>query len=146
VAHQCKAKGVAMKYILLLILLLNGLFASSSEFIEKMNYETIYEKALERAIKENKSIMMIASTKSCPWCRKLERQTLTRDNINNIIQKNFVPLAVDQDLKNYPKKYEVKVVPTVYFINPKDESVIKKVLGYKNKKEFSKILDEVVSK
>ncbi|TLP40635.1 thioredoxin family protein [Arcobacter arenosus] len=135
-----------MKYILLLILLLNGLFASSSEFIEKMNYETIYEKALERAIKENKSIMMIASTKSCPWCRKLERQTLTRDNINNIIQKNFVPLAVDQDLKNYPKKYEVKVVPTVYFINPKDESVIKKVLGYKNKKEFSKILDEVVSK
>jgi thioredoxin-related protein len=90
--------------------------------------------------------MMIASTKSCPWCRKLERQTLTRDNINNIIQKNFVPLAVDQDLKNYPKKYEVKVVPTVYFINPKDESVIKKVLGYKNKKEFSKILDEVVSK
>lgn len=135
-----------MKYILLLILLLNGLFASSSEFIEKMNYEIIYEKALERAIKENKSIMMIASTKSCPWCRKLERQTLTRDNINNIIQKNFVPLAVDQDLKNYPKKYEVKVVPTVYFINPKDESVIKKVLGYKNKKEFSKILDEVVSK
>ncbi len=135
-----------MKYILLLILLLNGLFASSSEFIEKMNYETIYEKALERAIKENKSIIMIASTKSCPWCRKLERQTLTRDNINNIIQKNFVPLAVDQDLKNYPKKYEVKVVPTVYFINPKDESVIKKVLGYKNKKEFSKILDEVVSK
>lgn len=135
-----------MKYILLLILLLNGLFASSSEFIEKMNYETIYEKALERAIKENKSIMMIASTKSCPWCRKLERQTLTRDNINNIIQKNFVPLAVDQDLKNYPKKYEVKVVPTVYFIYPKDESVIKKVLGYKNKKEFSKILDEVVSK
>ncbi len=135
-----------MKYILLLILLLNGLFASSSKFIEKMNYETIYEKALERAIKENKSIMMIASTKSCPWCRKLERQTLKRENINNIIQKNFVPLAVDQDLKNYPKKYEVKVVPTVYFINPKNESVIKKVLGYKNKKEFSKILDEVVSK
>ncbi len=135
-----------MKYILLLILLLNGLFASSSKFIENMNYETIYEKALERAIKENKSIMMIASTKSCPWCRKLERQTLKRENINNIIQKNFVPLSVDQDLKNYPKKYEVKVVPTVYFINPKNESVIKKVLGYKNRKEFSKILDEVVSK
>jgi len=135
-----------MKYILLLILLLSGLYASSSKFIEQMNYETVYEKALEKAKKQNKSIMMIASTKSCPWCRKLERQTLKRENINNIIQKNFIPLAVDQDLGNYPKKFEVKVVPTVYFINPEDESVVKKVLGYKNRKEFSKILDEVVSK
>lgn len=132
-----------MKYILLLILLISGMFASSSKFIEEMGYETVYKKALQKAKKENKSLMMIASTKSCPWCRKLERQTLKRDNINEIIQKNFIALAVDQDLENYPKKYEVKVVPTIYFINPNDESVKKRVLGYKNKKEFAKILAEV---
>ena len=133
-----------MKLILLLTLIISGTFASSSKFIKEMKYETVYEKALEKAKKENKNLMMVASTKSCPWCRKLERQTLKKDDIDEIIQKNFIPLSVDQDLKNYPKKFEVKVVPTIYFINSKDETVIKRVLGYKNKKEFVKILNGVI--
>ena len=121
-----------------------NLYASSSKFIEEMKYETNYDIALEKAKENNKIIMMVASTNSCPWCRKLERQTLKKDEINTIIQENFIALSVDQDLKNYPDKFEVKVVPTIYFINSKDESVIKKVLGYQNKKEFSKILEEII--
>lgn len=121
-----------------------NLEASSKKFVEEMGYETVYETALKKAIDEKKSIMMIASTKSCPWCRKFERQTLKKDEINKIIKNNFIPLSVDQDLENYPKKFEVKVVPTIYFINPNDETVIEKVLGYKNKKEFSKVLSKVV--
>ena len=32
------------------------------------------EAALQKAKDSNKTLMMIASTKDCPWCRKLERQ------------------------------------------------------------------------
>ncbi len=133
-----------MKYILISLFLVFNLYGSSSKFIEEMKYETNYDIALQKAKENNKIIMMIASANSCPWCRKLERQTLKKDEINDIIQKNFIPLAVDQDLKNYPDKYEVKVVPTIYFINPKDESLVKKVLGYKNRKDFKLILEEIV--
>lgn len=135
-----------LKYFLLVILLAFSLNASSARFVKEMGYQINYEKALLKAKSENKLLMMVASTKSCPWCRKLERQTLKRENINTIIQKNFVPLSVDQELKNFPQKFEVKVVPTVYFINPKDESVVKKVLGYKNKKDFFVTISEVTQK
>lgn len=135
-----------MRYILLFLLLVVSLNASSKKFIEKMGYETNFEQALEKAKEESKTLMMIGSTKSCPWCRKMERQTLSRKNIANIIKENFIVVAVDQDLGNYPKKYEIKVVPTIYFINSKTEEVKERVLGYKSKKEFTKILDKVTSK
>lgn len=132
-----------MKYILFLLFLVSVSFASSAEFIKEMKYETLYETALQKAKNENKILMMVATSQSCPWCRKLERQTLKKDEINSVIQSKFIPLSVDQDLKNFPSNFELKVVPTIYFINPKDESVISKVLGYKNKKEFAEIISEV---
>lgn len=132
-----------MKYLLLLIFLVVSSNAASSKFTEEMGYETVYKKAFEKAKLENKNLLMIISTKVCPWCRKLERQTLKKEEINNTIQKNFVPLSVDNDLKNFPKKYEAMVVPTIYFVDVKKDSVIKRVLGYKNRKDFKKLLDEV---
>lgn len=135
-----------MKYLLLLILLFSGLYSSSVKFIEQMKYETNFEIALKKAKNEDKVLMMIATTQSCPWCRKMERQTLSKDEINTIIQNDFIPLSVDQDLKNFPSKYEVKVVPTVYFINGKDGNIINKTLGYKNKKDLKKILVDVKRK
>lgn len=131
-----------MKYLFFIVLFVSSLFASS-KFIEEMKYETNYELALQKAKNENKNLMMLVTSKSCPWCRKLERQTLSKENINSLIQKSYVPLNVDQDLKNYPKNLEVKYVPTVYFINPKNGKLIEKVVGYKNKKEFTNVLGNI---
>ena len=132
-----------MKYIFLSILLVSQIFATSVEFIKEMKYETVFEKALEKAKSEDKILMMVATSQSCPWCRKMERQTLKKEEINSLVQKSFVPLSVSQDEKNYPEKYLVQVVPTTYFINSKDGSVLKKVLGYKNKQDFKLILEEL---
>ena len=131
-----------MKYIFLILFIISGLF-SSSKFTEEMKYETNYEVALNKAKNENKNLMMLVTSESCPWCRKLERQILKKEDINDLIQKSYVPLNVDQDLKNYPKKFEVKYVPTVYFIDSKNGKVIEKSVGYKNKKEFTTILGKI---
>lgn len=132
-----------MKYFIFLILMILETSATSLKFIEEMKYETIYETAINKAKLENKILMMLVTSKSCPWCRKFERQTLKKEEINSLIQNNFIPLSVDQDLKNFPLKYEVKVVPTLYFIDSKDGKVLQKVMGYKTKKDFEEILKEV---
>lgn len=128
-----------MKYIVLFILIVFNLNAS-----EMINYQTNYEKALTNAVQSNKILMMLVTTKSCPWCKKLENQVLKKENISKLINENFIPLYVDLDLINYPKKFEIKVVPTIYFINAKDEMVIEKSMGYKNKKDFENILRGVI--
>lgn len=136
-------RNIFLIFILGLFLNLN---ATSEKFIKEMNYEDDYKIALEKAKKENKLIMMIVSQVTCPWCRKLERQTLKKKKIDILVKENFIALSVDKDKLNYPKKFEVKVVPTIFFINSKDETVIKKVLGYKNKKDFKEILEKVIKK
>ena len=130
------------------LVFLFGLFlnlnATSLKFIEQMNYEVDYKLALQKAKESNKAIMMVVSQVTCPWCRKLERQTLKKQEIDTLVKKSFIALSVDKDKLNYPKKFEVKVVPTIFFIDAKDETVILKVLGYKNKKDFKQILEKVV--
>ncbi len=134
-------KNIYLVFILGLFLNLN---ATSEKFIKEMSYEDDYQIALEKAKKENKSIMMVVSQVTCPWCRKLERQTLKKKKIDALVKENFIPLSVDKDKLNYPKKFKVKVVPTIFFINSKDETIIKKILGYKNKKDFREILEKVL--
>lgn len=136
-------KNIFLVFILGLFLNLN---ATSQKFIKEMNYEIDYNIALQKANKENKNIMMVISQTTCPWCRKLERQTLKKENINALVKENFIALSVDKDLANFPKKYEAKVVPTIFFVNAKDETIIKKVLGYKNKKDFQEILEKMIEK
>lgn len=86
-----------MKYLILLILFISTSFASSAKFIEEMKYETVYTQALQKAKSQDKILMMVATTQSCPWCRKFERQTLSKDEINSEIKSNFIALSVDKN-------------------------------------------------
>lgn len=116
---------------------------SSVDFPKEMGYEIEYEKALEKAKKEKKPILLVVKTKTCPWCKKLERQTLKKEAIHTKIIENFIPLTLyKKDLLS--KGLNTKVVPTVYFISSKDEKVYKKSFGYKNRKEFGEILDKAI--
>lgn len=134
------------KKLLPLLLSTLYLFAAPQDFIDEMRYETNYASALKKAKEHNKAIMMVISTESCPWCRKLERQTLRKDNINEIVKANFIPLAITRDVGEYPKQFIAKVVPTVYFIDPKDEKPFDISYGYKNKKIYEDVLNTAKSK
>ena len=117
--------------------------ASTVELFNSLGYSKDYAQALEKAQKEDKPMMLVISTKTCPWCRKLEQQVLKRKNINKQVQNDFIGVPIERDTDVYPKKFTPKVVPTIVFVNPKDESVIFTSYGYKPKKEFSTLLKEV---
>jgi len=127
--------------VLTFALSLNG---ASLKFAKKMNYETDYEQALEKAIKSNKPIMLVIGTKTCPWCRKLENQTLKKDIIHDVVSKEFIALSLNKSKTAYPSQFFAKVVPTVFFIDPKKEESYHTSYGYKNKKVFSKIVNKAV--
>jgi hypothetical protein len=124
----------------LVILLFSALLLSASDiadFAQKMQYETVYETAKARALKENKPLMMVMVTHYCPWCRKFERRTLEKSSVNTIVQKNFVPLIVNREAKLYPKQFFTPRIPVVFFIDPKKESHFWESIGYKTISEFS---------
>lgn len=135
------------KLIFITLLSVAYIYAAPAKFIEQMNYQSNYEKALQKAKNQNKPIMMVLSTKTCPWCRKLENQTLKKNVISEMVANHFIPLAIDKDEPNtYPPQFSTKVVPTVYFIDPKTQTIFEKSLGYKNKNDFEKVLNEALVK
>jgi thioredoxin-related protein len=117
--------------------------ASTAQLFKSLGYSQDYAQGLEKAKKSNKVLMLVISEKTCPWCRKLEQQVLKRKNINEQVQKDFVGVGLEKNDDVYPKKFTPKVVPTVVFVNPNDERVIFNSYGYKPKKEFATLLEEV---
>lgn len=110
-----------------------------------MNYEISYEKALEKAQKENKPIMMIVGQSGCPYCNKFELKTLTKDEIHTKVSKDFIPLSVLRDVDTFPKQFYTKGVPTVLFIEPTEQKIFYKSFGYKSKNEYEAELDTALT-
>ncbi|MCI0501391.1 MAG: thioredoxin family protein [Epsilonproteobacteria bacterium] len=125
--------------------LFSGLYGGSIEFATSMKYQTNYDEAIKKAKEEKKPIMLVLSSTSCPWCRKMENQTLNNETINQQVQENFIPLALDKDNDTYPKKFFPQYVPTVLFINPHTEDYFDQLIGYKSVSRFQKNLDEAIT-
>lgn len=114
------------------------------KFAKKISYETIYEKALTKAKKENKMLMIAMVTHYCPWCRKLERTTLSKKSVQSKVQKYFIPLIVNREAHKFPKKFYTPIIPVVFFIDPKNENIIWESIGYKKRSDFLLQIEEAL--
>ena len=126
-----------MKVFILFVLITLVLQAGSIEdFAADNGYEVSYEKALEKAKNEKKPIMLVMVTHYCPWCRKYEKNTLTKKSIKTLVSKKYVPLILNRSQQQFPKKFDTPRIPTTFFIDAKDERLIYSEMGFKTKSEF----------
>ncbi|MEA3354721.1 MAG: thioredoxin family protein [Campylobacterota bacterium] len=135
------------RYMLLIMMLFSlNLYGGSEKLVEKMSYETSYKKALKKAQELNKPIMMVVGQEGCPYCNKFESKTLTRKAIHAKVEKNFIPLTIlkFKDEGSYPDKFRPHGVPTVLFIEPKEQKVFYKSFGYKSKREYKAELENAL--
>ncbi len=109
-------------------------------FASEMNYEINYEKAVKKSKKLHKNIMLVLVSNYCPWCRKFEQRVLLKNDVNEIIQKNYIPLILNREKDPFPKEFDTGFTPIVHFIDHKTQKSYKNVVGYNNKDEFTYIL------
>jgi len=99
---------------------------------------TNYEEGFKVAKTENKAVFILFSTKYCRWCNKLKETTLKNPEVITRLNQEFIVLFLDRDEDEYPSKYKVKAVPTVYFTD-KNEEIFTSMVGYhKDPHEFIK--------
>jgi hypothetical protein len=106
------------------------------QFAKDLKYETQYKEALKKAKEQKKDIMFVMVANFCPWCVKLEKQILAKNKYNDMIQKNYIPLIINREEGGFPKQFETPIVPTIYFVSHEDETIKKKIVGYKNRFDF----------
>ena len=132
-----------MRALILLTLLSTLIFAQTlEEFTAKYHYETDYKVALQKAKKAHKFVFFVMVTNYCPWCRKYEKRTLSDPSINAEIQNRFIPLILNREKGQFPDQFKTPIVPVTYIVNHKDESIVKKEMGYKGKKDLLEILNK----
>lgn len=134
-----------MKIILFVLLLSFSLFGSMiDDFASAMNFSRDYQDAFAKAKKENKVLMLVLVTDDCPWCKKLERSTLSAQDVKKQLL-NVVPVIMNQkyDKDKFPQMYLTKQNPTIFFIDPKKNKKFHESVGYIKKNDFLQMLDDM---
>jgi uncharacterized protein YyaL (SSP411 family) len=146
-----------MQKMLIYILLLGTFSAhAQSDKLVWFDWNTGYEKA----IKENKIILVDAYTDWCGWCKKMDRDTYTNPEVIKKLNQYFVVIKFnpetpfsaykigDQTFDNkqlYGMLCQGKSTgfPTTYYITP-SKNTLSIDVGYKGPEDFLKVLDMAI--
>ena len=104
-----------------------------------------YEDALKVANEDNKTIMIKMTAQHCKYCKRMDKNVLSDEEVISTIVKDFVSVEIDVDKEKIPLDLNRTMTPTFIFVN-KDEKIIKKVIGSWSKKDFLDILNLVIKK
>jgi hypothetical protein len=117
-------------------------FKSLKSFANEYNYEIDYKKAVQRAKAEQKDILFVMVANFCPWCIKLEKIILEDPRYNKMIHEKYIPLILNREQKDFPKRFDNFIVPVVYLVDYKTEKIKKKVIGYNNRYDVIDIIEK----
>ncbi|MDZ7818564.1 MAG: thioredoxin family protein [Aliarcobacter sp.] len=126
-----------MKQFLLICLLAISLFANS------INFEKDLDSAKQKAISENKKLMIMYSTPTCPECNYMKKKVLKDEKIVSYVNENFVSVIMDihEDEKILP--YKFIGIPTFYFANASNMELIGKKIGGTREEQFLEIVKNI---
>ena len=102
------------------------------------------EELLKEAKESNKKILVYATSKTCHFCKKMDKEVLSLSDVEEEVQKDFIFLKVDIEDVSLPfslsKGYR-GMTPTFFALN-NDGKLENKYPGSWNKSDFLLILKE----
>jgi len=117
----------------------------------EVNMQPASKTAIQQAIEQGKPVVLVFSADWCPYCRRLERETLTDGEVARLA-KEFVVFRVDMTSSTPPaetvelaKQYGAEGLPTVAFLNARGEWLQSLTLvGYEPPRDFAQRLRQVL--
>jgi thioredoxin-related protein len=110
------------KIILLLTVFSVWLFA--------LEFTTDYKSALEQAAKQKKPLLVLITQNNCNWCDKLKNKTLEDKKVAAVLKKSYVVVVLNKDTQELPQAVKVRVAPTTFILNAKEEKQGRPMIGY----------------
>lgn len=99
---------------------------------------------LQQAKSENKNILVYATSKTCYYCKKMEKNVLSLKDVKSSIYKDFLYLVVDIDKVKLPFKTQdifKGITPTFFFLSNKGK-ILSQNPGAWTKEDFLSLLKE----
>jgi thiol:disulfide interchange protein len=93
------------------------------------------EKGLAQAKRENKPALLQFTAEWCPWCQRLESDTLSDAKVIDL-SRRFVTIKVDvEDDRRAQLKYGARSLPTIVMTDPAGRE-IGRITGYRPASSF----------
>ena len=108
-----------------------------------LQWSSSYKEALSLAKKEKKNVMLLVTSESCGWCRKLERTTLKDKNVVERLNKDYIVVHATRGDLTYPEVLKVGSVPASFFLDANGKLIIRKVVGYWSTEDYLSYMDDV---
>lgn len=84
----------------------------NASFCQEMAWETDFKQALDRAISEEKLLLLHFSAEWCRPCKQLEKFVFKSSQVQRAIDQRVVPVHLDTDTNpEFVKKYSVTEIP-----------------------------------
>lgn len=127
-----------MKKIALILIVL-GIFAIavSANFAQgTLNNTTDFQKAIDDAQKQNKTIMLVFDQKGCYYCDLFKEDVLSNSEVISELNEDYITVIIDVNQQpQLASKYKVYGTPTIVFIDA-NENQIDRIEGYVDADEF----------
>ena len=125
------------------------LFAASAVTAEVHFKDLKFADAMKKARKEKKIIMIDYYTTWCGWCKRLDRDTYSSEELGKYADDNIVSLKLNAEDKgegtDLAQKAGITGYPTIVFYDA-DGKEIHRVVGYKPAPAFIQDMMKAVDK
>jgi len=114
-----------------------------------------YDEGLLKAEKENKYILIDFYTDSCSWCKKLDKEVYSNEEVKKILLDKFITIRVDANSQNKVEEngqeiaegklatvYQVTGYPTTWFLES-NHSRVAPLPGYVTTEQFIPVLNYI---
>lgn len=124
-----------MKRLILFTLLMVAVVTNAVAQNRSINFEETKEwkKIVKKAKKEKKLIFVDCYTSWCGPCKMLAKNVFTNDEVADFFNKNFVnakyDMEKDADGVVLKKQFNVKMFPTLVFIDPSSGEAVHRMVG-----------------
>ena len=125
------------------------IFASFSVTYAEVHFKDLaFADAMKQAKKEKKIIMVDYYTTWCGWCKRLDRDTYSSDELGKYADENIVSIKLNAEQGegiDLSHKSGITGFPTIIFYNA-DGKEIYRVVGYKPAPGFMQEMMKAVDK
>lgn len=109
-----------------------------------LTYSTLSE-AQQKASREDKMTMIFFTAEHCGYCKKMEREVMSDQEVIGALDRSVVAVKIDLDHEKSPIDFTPSMTPTFVFMNDRNE-ILYKVPGSWNKEDFIEIIKEADEK
>lgn len=104
------------------------------------------EEAVMQAQKEHKLLLIELEMESCPYCERMDKFVLSKDDVKKLIDEQYIFIKLDINKEVIPEHLTSRMTPTFYFLSSDGENIIEEIKGVPSKSDFINYLNTVKEK